>query len=69
MTTSDPVREIYLEAVQKIYPYANGRWIESPTDELRRILMDVSDRTCQTPEARIARYAMKSAAYARLEKS
>lgn len=57
-------REIYLEAMGKIAWQVNfNEWTDQ---ELKRALVNFSDGTRQTKEARIARKALKDATYARL---
>lgn len=65
---SEEVREIYLEAIIKLHPlhiYDAGK----SDEDLRLILMDYSEGVRQTKESRIARKALKDAAYARLNGS
>lgn len=68
LTTDVKVLNIYLEALRSI----NHEWIGLDMPDLydlpmlRKILMDYSDATRQTKEARIARRALKAAVYARL---
>lgn len=59
--TYNEIREIYLEAMYKIDP--DGLWVFSNNKELRKMLVDASDASCQTREARIARKACKDASY------
>lgn len=63
--TEEVVREIYLEAVNKIDP--SPYWDAWTTEDMRRVLLNKSDESCQTFAARVARRAMKAAVYARLE--
>jgi hypothetical protein len=57
-------REIYLKAMEKIAWQVNfNDWDEQ---ELKKALVNISDGTRQTKEARIARKALKDATYARL---
>lgn len=63
-------REIYVEALLKITgPMAFYNDVTYPTERLRYELMEYSDATRQTREARIARKALKDATYARMNGS
>ncbi len=71
-STQQRILDIYLEALEKIYPNEDFTYIHN-TDEqiqvLRRALVQVQTGVRQTSHARIARAALKAASYERINGS